>query len=173
MISKRYKNIEELKKFVINKIDKSQKIDKKYNFFNKIKKTAFLLSLFSLSSYILYFIYSFIILGEINPALLFTSFINILFSFMMSLLVEYFDKKIRKINIEYNHADFEELSCILSPAEMERFMTEIDSGNFLSNWKEFVTPEESLLIVEVSPEDKIDIRKTNRLKYIDSLYKRT
>ena len=45
MISENYKNIDALKKFIITKIDKSQEIDKKYNFLNKMRKSAFFLSL--------------------------------------------------------------------------------------------------------------------------------
>ena len=172
MLSKNYKNIDALREFITQKINNSEKIYKQYKSYRKMNNFLNISVWLCTGISISYFVYKLFILSEFT--LLPMGFFAL--SAIWAVLVWFFrnslDVSWLETKIEYNHEDFNTLSKILSKSEMHCFMQEMDTPkNNLIEWKKFLQPE-------ILPQNKIcnknvDMRKVNRDKYIDSLYKET
>lgn len=172
MLSKNYKNIDALREFITQKINNSKEIDNEYKSCRKMNNSLNISAWLCTGISVYYFVYKLFILSEYTllPMGFFAlsaAWAGLVWSFRNSLNVRWLSTK-----IEYTHDDFNTLSKILSKSEMHCFMQEMDTPkNNLIEWKKFLQPE-------ILPQNKIcnenvDMRKVNRDKYIDSLYKET
>lgn len=170
MLSKNYKNIDALREFITQKINNSKEIDKKYKSYRYINNFSNISAWLCTGISIYYFVYKLFILSDYS--LLPMGFF--LFSSIWAALVWVFrnhlDESWLNTKVEYTHEDFNTLSKILSKSEMNCFMQEMDtSKNNLIEWKKFLQQE--VPIQNKACNENVDMRKVNRDKYIDSLYK--
>lgn len=167
-----YKNINELRAFILNKINTSESLDVKYQNFKSKRKTMTIISGGALGFSIFYYIFQNIILGIPSGI---PSLFSLVSAFLALLAINKLDvlqDNLFEHNIEYTHQDFENLATILSRNELALFMKEIENKNCLSMWQEFLAPGIEDNITR-SLTNHINNKEVHREKYIDSLYKRT